>query len=78
MESYNLGSELNEGEFDYSLPPLRILDPQLYFNSAGGKLEDEFICTECTGVVIHPVECKSCNSLFCKICSQDLNIPCPK
>jgi hypothetical protein len=68
------------------IPDLTFLDPDLYVSEAAVKgqtpldLEAEFVCVICCGVVLDPVECKQCSSLYCKGCLQHklTNNPCPK
>lgn len=65
---------------------LSYLDPELFVGStqgggggAGpGEMQGEFICVVCTGVVLDPVECKECSSLYCKGCLKNSDMPCPK
>ena len=77
-------AQIND-EFEVHLPPLCYLDPDFYAEgtsqekqTVGIELEGEFICAVCTGVVLDPIECKACSSLYCKGCSMDKNIACPK
>jgi hypothetical protein len=69
----------------FGQPPPRVLsylDPELLVGSTEGggssELQGEFICVVCTGVVLDPVECKECSSLYCKGCLTTMNMPCPK
>ena len=82
MESYNMPEGMMEM---FQEPPktLTFLDPDLFVGtqSAGGtpiEIEGEFVCVICSGVVLEPVECRSCSSLYCKACVKVENMPCPK
>jgi hypothetical protein len=65
-------------------PPrvLAYLDPDLLIGSTqdgvSNELQGEFICVVCTGVVLDPLECRQCSSLYCKGCLKGNNMPCPK
>jgi hypothetical protein len=54
-----------------NLSPARVkrvewtLDPE---HLAEGKMDDQFCCPICIGVVIDPEECKLCEKPFCKKC----------
>lgn len=56
------------------IPDLTFLDPDLYISAANTKgetpleIESEFVCVVCCGVVLDPVECRNCSSLYCKAC----------
>jgi len=56
------------------------LDPELFVNTTGGgpELDPEFVCVICCGVVLNPVECKECCSLYCKGCLTSMDMACPK
>lgn len=63
---------------------LSYLDPELFVGStqggggSGTEMQGEFICVVCTGVVLDPIECKECSSLYCKGCLKNSDMPCPK
>ena len=67
---------------------LTFLDPDFFAGStgvsttgtttAGVELEGEYICVVCCGVVLEPLECKGCSSLYCKACLPKADLPCPK
>ena len=90
MESYNM--QLSSNEFlddDGKNEPLTYLDPEFFAGpktqtgegsgtSSGIDIDGEFICVICTGVVLEPVECKTCSSLYCKGCLTKPDMECPK
>lgn len=47
-------------------------------DGVANELQGEFICVVCTGVVLNPVECRQCSSLYCKGCLTGNNMTCPK
>ena len=58
---------------------LAYLDPDFFAGQVqGAELQTEFICVVCTGVVLDPVECKECSSLYCKHCLTSMEMACPK
>eukprot|EP00347_Sterkiella_histriomuscorum_P004689 403359482 len=58
-------------------PPMYI-DPDLYIKISGeGDLENHYKCIICSGVVFDPVECKSCQNLYCKQCIDKSRYKCP-
>ena len=64
---------------DPPLGPLNYLDADLYAGQGGpNELQTEFLCVVCTGVVLDPVECKECSSLYCKHCLKSMDMLCPK
>ncbi len=69
---------------DGELPRLALtfLDPEYFAGhsgtTGGAEIESEFICVVCCGVVLDPLECKSCSSLYCKGCLPRNDLPCPK
>ena len=87
MESssaYNLDSD---AQADLARLTLTFLDPECFAGGGSGatgtsggtvELEGEYICVVCCGVVLDPVECKCCSSLYCKGCLPRLDLPCPK
>ena len=85
--SYNIMSDLNH---DLPRLPLTFLDPDFYcgpqpksdsvtpITQGAIDLEGEYICVVCCGVVLDPLECKQCSSLYCKGCLPRSDLPCPK
>eukprot|EP00347_Sterkiella_histriomuscorum_P013546 403364299 len=58
-------------------PPMYI-DPDLYIKISGeGDFENHYKCIICSGVVFDPVECKSCQNLYCKQCIDKSRNKCP-
>ena len=50
------------------------LDPDLFDQETNGsekELASEFICLICTGTALNPIECNSCNNLYCSHCIPD-------
>ena len=35
------------------------------------KLDDEFVCSICTDILVNPVEIKSCQHIFCESCIRE-------
>ncbi|TNV72907.1 hypothetical protein FGO68_gene6782 [Halteria grandinella] len=60
-------------------PLLNFLEPGLYVsdNKDEPHLADEFKCLLCTSVVLRPVSCAECQTLFCKNCIKDDTMSCP-
>ena len=54
------------------------LDPDSYIKQKDEELNEEYICVICCGVVLQPVECKECFTLYCKTCLTSMQMPCPK
>ena len=57
---------------------LSFLDPDLYSMTNNEEIDPHFVCVMCCGVVLEPVECKECQSLYCKGCLKTLDMTCPK
>lgn len=47
------------------------IDPDDIINkNALETISEVIICQICTGIVVHPMQCKSCDTSFCKICIE--------
>ena len=57
---------------------LESLDPKLFCKSSfdGAELEDHFLCLVCLGVVLDPIECIKCETLYCKECIPRADMAC--
>lgn len=48
------------------------IDPDSIINKDIFKaIESNAVCSMCTGIIIEPVQCLSCENCFCKICFED-------
>ncbi|CDW83237.1 UNKNOWN [Stylonychia lemnae] len=57
---------------------LKFLDPDLFCGTPGEEFEQHYVCLFCYGVVLQPVECRECQSLYCKDCLASPDVKCPK
>ena len=74
MESYNMNNGVDSGK-----PPLSYIDPDLFLTTTPGvELGSEYICVICTSVILDPIECKECSSLYCRGCLPTSDMVCPK
>ncbi len=85
MESTSYNLNYNSSS-DLPRLSLTFLDPEFFAGTVsdttgtGNKveIESEYICVVCCGVVLDPLECKNCSSLYCKACLPKMDMPCPK
>jgi len=89
-------SSKDEKKYNSQIIPIKDKDysnPNIYFESPfkkvliysqntnrDGDTKDDLVCNICRMVVYNPVNCKSCNNIFCTSCitkQQISNLRCP-
>lgn len=56
------------------------IEADLFYKSKDNDpdIDSHYICLICLGVIVDPIECKQCDSLYCKRCLKKNSLKCPK